>query len=231
MGLAGLAAAVATLPWGVTPAHAGAGPAGVTFYANSPSGGATGTALRKFVDSLPGLGAANKNNLGNYIVVAVPDATTYPGSDYYKIGLRDYTQKLHSDLPKATKLRGYYQANTVAGADKSSKYLGPLIIAHAGRPVRLNFVNALGLGAAGNLFLPVDETIMGAGMGPPVPDPGGATQTYTQNRAGIHLHGGFTPWISDGTPHQWITPKGDPTIYPKGVSQRNVPDMPESGKG
>ena len=29
---------------------------------------------------------------------------------------------------------------------------------------------------------------------------------YTQNRATLHLHGGATPWISDGTPHQWITP-------------------------
>ena len=29
-----------------------------------------------------------------------------PGSDYYQIGLVEYTQKMHSDLP-ATKLRGY----------------------------------------------------------------------------------------------------------------------------
>ena len=51
---------------------------------------------------------------------------------------------------------------------------------------------------------------------------------YTQNRATLHLHGGITPWISDGTPHQWITPAGEKTAYPKGVSVRNVPDMPES---
>ncbi len=236
MGLAGLAWAVATLPWGVTPAHAGAGPAGVTFYANSPI-------LKKFVDSLPGLGVANANNLGQYIPVAVADTATFPGSDYYEIGLKDYTQRMHSGLPKATKLRGYYQINGGAGADHSAKYLGPLIIARTydptkpagvagnGKPVRLKFTNNLGLGAAGNLFLPVDTTIMGAGMGPPVPDPGGVVETFNQNRAGIHLHGGFTPWISDGTPHQWITPAGDPTIYPKGVSQQNVPDMPDPGAG
>jgi FtsP/CotA-like multicopper oxidase with cupredoxin domain len=64
---------------------------------------------------------------------------------------------------------------------------------------------------------------MGAGSGPS----GGS---YTENRATLHLHGGVTPWISDGTPHQWITPAGDPTIYKKGVSFQNVPDMVGSGK-
>ena len=54
---------------------------------------------------------------------------------------------------------------------------------------------------------------------------------YTQNRATLHLHGGRTPWISDGTPHQWITPAGENTPYPKGVSVSNVPDMPDPGDG
>ncbi len=45
----------------------------------------------------------------------------------------------------------------------------------------------------------------------------------------LHLHGGITPWISDGTPHQWITPAGEDTAYPKGVSVSNVPDMPDPG--
>ena len=113
-----LAAAVLTLPWGVHLAHASAGPAGVTFYANSPAGinpvtlSNTGTPLRKFVDTLPGLGAANANNLGQYIPIAIPDTTTYAGSDYYEIGLKDYAEQMHSGLPKATKLRGYYQINT-----------------------------------------------------------------------------------------------------------------------
>ncbi len=60
--------------------------------------------IRKFVDSLPGLGAAgcvlgnplgtgtcNENNLGQYIPVAVPDTTTYPDADYYVIGATQYT--------------------------------------------------------------------------------------------------------------------------------------------
>ena len=75
-----------------------------------------------------------------------------------------------------------------------------MIIAKNNRPVRLLVKNQLPTGTAGNLFIPTDTTVMGAGMGPDGPD------TYTENRAVIHLHGGFTPWISDGTPHQWITP-------------------------
>ena len=63
-----------------------------------------------------------------------------------------------------------------------------------------------------------------AGPGEPVP-PG----CYTQNRATIHLHGGVTPWISDGTTHQWITPAGETLGYPNGVSVYNVPDMPNPG--
>jgi len=57
------------------------------------------------------------------------------------------------------------------------------------------------------------------------------TTCYSENRADIHLHGGVTPWISDGTPHQWTTPAGENTAYPKGVSVSNVPDMPDPGPG
>ena len=55
--------------------------------------------------------------------------------------------------------------------------------------------------------------------------------SYTQNRSDIHLHGGRTPWISDGTPHQWITPVEEVTPFTKGVSFYNVPDMPDPGDG
>ena len=34
---------------------------------------------------------------------------------------------------------------------------------------------------------------------------------FKDNRATLHLHGGLSPWISDGTPHQWITPAGEVT--------------------
>ncbi len=200
-------------------------------YANSPlpeldaSGTPIpGTGIRKFVDSLPGLGAANKNNLGQYLSVAQPDTTTYPGSDYYVIALVEYSEKLHSDLPP-TKLRGYVQLNSSGQQVAPPSYLGPTILATKDRPVRVKFVNQLPTGAGGDLFIPTDTTAMGAGMGPDGVSP------YKQNRATLHLHGGATPWISDGTPHQWTTPAGENTPYPKGVSVTNVPDMPDPGPG
>ncbi len=59
----------------------------------------------------------------------------------------------------------------------------------------------------------------------------GSLATYVQNRAVLHLHGGVTPWISDGTPHQWTTPVGENAIYPEGTSVQLVPDMPDPGPG
>lgn len=209
------------------------GPGGVPDVFGSTPNWAYSPLLRKFVDGLPGLGASHANNLGQYIPVAKPDTITYPGSDYYVIELREYEEQMHSDLP-ATRLRGYVQTNS--GTDEHGHntlspdpihYLGPLIVANKDRPVRVKFTNKLATGTAGDLFIPVDPTVMGAGMGPL----GDSAPNYTQNRATIHLHGGVTPWISDGTPHQWITPAGEDTPYPKGVSVRNVPDMPDPGDG
>jgi FtsP/CotA-like multicopper oxidase with cupredoxin domain len=221
------------------------------------------TGIRKFVDTLPGLGQANANNVlqtsgvGQYLPVAHPDNTinypstaSYPGSDYYEIAVIQYTEKLHSDLLPTT-LRGYVQletpinaatslhvpllyptgspildntGNPVFGYDRPN-YLGPTIVANKNVPVRVKFYNYLPTNAGGDLFIPVDESVMGAGMGP------GGTEAYKQNRAVIHLHGGATPWISDGTPHQWITPFGETTSFPQGVSVYNVPDMPDPGPG
>ncbi len=193
-------------------------------WANSPP-------LTKFVDTLAGLASANKNNLNQYIPVAIPDQTTYLGSDYYEIELGQYTEKMHTELNPTT-LRGYRQTNTADTTVSQFHYLGPLIIATKDRPVRIKFTNSLPIGLGGNLFVPVDTTIMGSGgydidFNPetkvhPVPI---KTGSFTQNRATLHLHGGRTPWISDGTPHQWITPAGENPDYPKGVSVSYVPDM------
>ena len=107
------------------------------------------------------------------------------------------------------------------------QYLGPIIAATKDKPVRIVFHNLLPTtGAGGNLFLPVDTTVMGSGPGP-VAQPAtvdngtvlddarnphcGESKVgcFSDNRATLHLHGGITPWISDGTPHQWITPAGE----------------------
>ena len=194
--------------------------------------------IRKFVDSLPLLDSPN--NLGQYIPIAVPDKTTFEGSDYYEIELREYTEQLHSDLPPTT-LNGYIQTNAPDYDPVTSKphYLGPLILATQDTPVRIKFTNTKALD--GNFFLPVDDTVMGAGPGPlSATTPGqdcdslmlnSNCEHYTDNRSTLHLHGGFVPWISDGTPHQWTTPEGQNTQYPNGVSVEYVPDMWFDGAG
>ena len=186
--------------------------------------------LRKFINKLPGLGAAgcttstpagtgtcNENENGQYIPVAVPDTSTYPDADYYVLEIKQYSQKMHTDMGP-TMLRGYNQVNTTDPKISASQYLGPAIIARSydptrppgvngnGKPVRILYENLLPTGVSGNLFLPVDTNYMGAGSGPVT------GLNYTENRISVHLHGGHTPWISDGTPHQWITPANDPTV-------------------
>ena len=130
MGL-GAAMVMAAIPWGINLAYGNAGPAGLTFYANSPSGGLQRHGHAKFVDSLPGLGATHPNNLGNFIPVAtkMTDPSGH-GDDYYEIGEVNYTMQMHSDLPATTRLRGYMDLNPAAPANPNgSYYLGPVIIA------------------------------------------------------------------------------------------------------
>jgi FtsP/CotA-like multicopper oxidase with cupredoxin domain len=169
--------------------------------------------IQKFKDPFKGL------------TQAVPDTTTFAGSDYYEIALVQYKQSFSplNSLP-ATTLRGYVQVPTgsagcTAALAAAPSYLGPLIVAQKSRPVRVKFTNCVGAGATGNLFIPVDTTYMGAGVGPDNSTP------YTQSRATLHLHGGATPWISDGTPHQWTVPVGEANKYQKGDSVGYVPDM------
>jgi FtsP/CotA-like multicopper oxidase with cupredoxin domain len=211
---------------------------------NPGSGYGTTPGIQKFVDALPQLGTT-PNDLGQYLPIAVPETRpavgNAPAADYYEIAAVQYTQQMSSSLP-ATTLRGYVQVSTAAVPGKqialtypdgtailnnaggqvfavdNPQYLGPIIIAKKDRPVRVKFDNYTPKGTGGNLFLPVDSTIMGAGMGPN----GGM---YSQNRATLHLHGGVTPWISDGTPDQWTSPASQTEQYPKGVSTGYVPDM------
>ncbi|OGT19672.1 MAG: hypothetical protein A2342_09065, partial [Gallionellales bacterium RIFOXYB12_FULL_54_9] len=251
-----------------------------TFYANSPSGlraacfdasGAaavaipgglcdSGKALRKFVDTLPGLTAAGANNLGQYIPIAVGEKwvnsqgiTT--NDDYYELATVEHAERMHSDLPKATTLRGYVQLETPANAATSkhialkypdgtpildtkgtqvyaydnAHYLGPLIIANRGVAVRIKMTNYLPLESQAGFFLPVDKTLQSAGVGPD-----GVT-AYTDNRIAVHWHGGDAPWVSDGTAHQWFAPAGETAAYAagmgKGASAASVPDMPDPGPG
>jgi len=187
-------------------------------YANSPlpvvdsTTGAVSGGITKFLDPMPRLDGA----------IAVPDTCSYSGqaADCYTVRLKEVLWQFHSNLP-AIKLRAYVQVKS--GQDLPFQYLGPVILATKDKPIRITFINSLPTGQGGDLFIPVDTTYMGAGPGPN----GGS---YTQNRAAVHMHGGTTPWISDGTVHQWTTPAGESTAYPQGVSVYNVPDMQNPGK-
>ena len=125
------------------------------------------------------------------------------------------------------------------------QFLGPIIVARKDKPVRIVFRNLLPTGSDGDLFLPTDSSLMGSGMvpmamGAPMDNssvmdeirnpmcseyPKDITNCFADNRATLHLHGGTSPWISDGTAHQWITPAGENTMWPQGVSVSDVPDM------
>jgi FtsP/CotA-like multicopper oxidase with cupredoxin domain len=195
-------------------------------------------------------------------------------ADEYVIGLVQYRTSFSSSLPD-TLVRGYVQLETGANAAVSQhfplvnemlngtqvpvkksdgtqwlavtppQYMGPIIVATKNKPVRIVFYNLLPTGSGGDLFLPVDSSLMGSGMGPmAMTDPmdqGSVTDMvrnpmctdaqsdgmncFSKNRATLHLHGGISPWISDGTVHQWITPAGENTMWPQGVSVSEVPDM------
>lgn len=197
-----------------------------------------------------------------------------PDADYYVIAVVQHREKMSSSLFKGTLLREYVQLETPANAAFSKHialqndmldgtsvpalmpdgtqavavdnphFLGPIIAAQKNKAVRIVFYNLLPTGAQGDLFIPVDSTMMGSGMGPmnmaaPVDQgtvldqvrnpectnyPKGAG-CFKDDRATLHLHGGTTPWISDGTPHQWITPANESTPWPQGVSVSEVPDM------
>lgn len=204
-----------------------------------------------------------------FLPLAIPEIKSYNGveADEYVIGLIQYRTSFSSDLPP-TLTRGYVQLETAANASfsehfplqnelldgtkvdtgyfgvTSPQYLGPFIAATKDRPVRIVFHNLLPTGSDGDLFMPVDSTLMGSGMGPmDMMEPMNENSVmdmvrnpmcseypksdmcFKDNRATLHLHGGITPWISDGTPHQWITPAGEMTAWPEGVSVENVPDM------
>ncbi|MEI8169573.1 MAG: multicopper oxidase domain-containing protein [Rhodoferax sp.] len=265
-----------------------------TYYANSPK-------LRKFVDTVANLTSAGANAFvggfpGEYIPIAEPDGASYPGSEYFVIGVVEHLQRMHSDLPKDTTQRSYVQLyppkseraavfgtgtvpipqpsayagfgapnpgapvalaypngqpiywpgtqEQVYGYEKAH-YLGPIIITFKGTPVRVKFVNFLPNGSAtvdivtdanglkiknviarnGDMFLPTDESLAGAGLSVD------QTHKYPQNRVAFHLHGGDSPWISDGTPHQWIAASGENSLHQHGDRFMNTPDMPYPGDG
>jgi FtsP/CotA-like multicopper oxidase with cupredoxin domain len=170
-------------------------------FAQSP------TNIRKFVTSLPGLGPSAKNEIGQYIPLATKRTFNFAGkpTDIYNVAVTQFSQFMHPDLPGKTDFFGYTDLTTF-----DRKYLGGAIVAKRGTPVLLTVTNLL----PSRHILPVDPTIMAGPNGQMVGD-------LPTNRHATHLHGGLTPWFSDGTPFQWFTPTGR-----HGASFMNVPGFP-----
>ena len=160
--------------------------------------------IRKFVTSLPGVGPTGVNEIGQYLPLASKTSARLAGmaTDVYHVGVREFAQRMHPDLPRATRFRGYYDLAT-----GDQKYLGGLIVATRGTPVLLNVKNEL----PNRVLVPTDMSVMAGASGQMVGD-------LPLNRIVTHLHGGHTPWFSDGTTFQWYDPAGR-----TGESFMNVP--------
>jgi len=170
-------------------------------FAQSP------TNLRKFVTSLPGLGPSGANEIGQYIPLATKNTTKFAGmsTDVYNLAAAKFNERMHPDLPGRTDFFGYTDLHTF-----DQKYLAGIIVATRGTPILLSVTNFL----SNRHILPVDPTMMAGPNGLMVGD-------LPVNRIVTHLHGGRTPWFSDGTPFQWYTPEGK-----HGASFMNVPGLP-----
>jgi spore coat protein A len=170
-------------------------------FAQSP------TKVRKFAVELPGLGPSGANRIGQYLPMATKHTVKFAGqnTDLYNVIATQFSQTMHPDLPGKTKFFGYTDLFTL-----DQKYLAGVIVAKRGTPTLLTVTNLV----PPKHILPVDPTIMAGPNGQMVGD-------LPVNRIVTHLHGGLTPWFSDGTPYQWYTPVGQ-----HGPSFMNVPGYP-----
>ena len=191
-----------------------------------------GHRIRKFVDSLPGLGAACERSREVH-----PDR----GARHHHLSrdrlLRDRAQAVYTEAAQgppadgAPRLRPAQQGTDASGNNTiappcSQYYLGPMIVAQRNRPVRVKFINQLPTGTGGNLFLPVDTTIDGRGHRAQ------RRQERTRRTAPRCISTAASPRGS-ATARRTSGPRrrARQTSYPKGVSVQNVPDMPDRAPG
>jgi spore coat protein A, manganese oxidase len=188
-------------------AVAGAGVALLTKFA-VPSARALNNSpgLQKWIQPLRGLNYPSGHILGvlgypndpNGIPVAGGAADpVFANTTMYQIGVQEFSDTLHPALGP-TKLWGYVDLTRPI-----LRHLGGLIVTTRNQATRLRLTNTL----PARHILPLDITIPGS--------------TTAQNRAAIHLHGGWIPWISDGGPFDWFSP-GCPD-YASGQSFLNGP--------
>jgi len=138
------------------------------------------------------LGPSGANQIGQYLPLATKSTQSFAGksTDVYKLGVAQFAEQMHPDLPGPTHFWGYYDLAT-----GDHKYLAGVIVANRGTPVLLNVTNQL----PNATLIPTDGTL---------PTLVKLVRQLPANRIATHLHGGFTPWFSDGTPFQWFDPTG-----------------------
>ena len=162
--------------------------------------------IKKFVTGLPGLGPAGANELGNYIAALAADTTTYPGTDYYEIVAKQFSQTIYNQgrATLSPKFWGYADKKT-----GKSTYLGGLIVATRARPVKIKAYNGLPMAH----ILPVDLTQM---------DLNEPKDRF--DRIAVHLHGGLVQWQNDGGPYAWYSNAANQGGFVHGSSFMNGAD-------
>ncbi len=149
--------------------------------------------LQKFAQPLRGVGPGG-------IPVAAPDAFSAPvtGVTHYSFTVAQFKDHLHPSLGPTT-LWGYNPVVPLGGGVQPQRHLGGIIVSQRGVPIQLTFTNTL----PPKHILPVDTSVN-------FPD-----ARKHQNAITTHLHGGLTPWISDGGPFTWFTPDGQygPSVH------------------
>ncbi|MFD1174480.1 multicopper oxidase family protein [Oceanobacillus picturae] len=119
--------------------------------------------LRKFIDPLPIMETKKPENRSRR-------------NSYYEVEMKEFTQKLHRDLPP-TRLWGY-----------DGQFPGPTFEVTQGETAHVKWMNRL----PGRHILPVDTSIHNLASQPIV-------------RTVTHLHGSVTKPESDGYPEAWFT--------------------------
>jgi spore coat protein A, manganese oxidase len=121
--------------------------------------------LRKYADRLP------------RVPVAVPDASVYPGADYYELTMRQRPWRFHTDLG-ATFAWGYWaSAPSGRGEPAGLGCLGPTLVARRERPVVVRYRNHLP--ATHLLHGSIDPTLWRQVPGVPGDPPGGRCPAST----------------------------------------------------
>ncbi|PSA89850.1 copper oxidase [Bacillus atrophaeus] len=100
-------------------------------------------------------------------------------STYYEVTMKEFYQKLHRDLPP-TRLWGY-----------NGLFPGPTIEVNRNENVQIKWMNDL----PDQHFLPIDHTIHHSE----------GHQQEPEVKTVVHLHGGATPYDSDGYPEAWFS--------------------------